>query len=289
MLFWYNIHNMFIGEFKFNLHDALMSRGAQYCRAYHTTNEPITQWLPLTQIKNPRVLTVAASGDQPLMYAAYGASQIDTFDITVNACAVMDFKTTALQTVANISEYTDAVQSLIKLDELDQIGTRQFSTFMRIVDNMPMRTKTLMQNIIKTHLYQTAFSQHVSHKLRFPCETTQFEQIQTAIKSPFNFIWADLTNVHKYIDGNYDIINVSNIFDHYLWYKDSPKSVFDAINSLTPHLRTGGYMICTSTDSENLHTVRLISTMIANLHANISTDVNPLQYPWQAIVLQKTR
>lgn len=113
--------------------------------------------------------------------------------------------------------------------------------------------------------------------------------MRAASPAPFNFIWADLINVHHYINGEYDIINVSNIFDHYLWYKDSPKSVFDSIKNLTPHLRTGGYMLCTSTDDENLRTVRLISTMIKGLHADVSMNRNRSQYPWMSIVLQKTR
>lgn len=169
------MYRMFNGEFKFDLQDALMARGAQYCRAYHTTNEPITDWLSLAPVKNPRVLTVAASGDQPLLYAASGASHVDTFDITVNACAVMDFKTSALDTVANFTEYQDNVQNLIHLDELDKIGTRQHNTFMRIVENMPMRTRSLMQKIIQTYCNQTAFSQHKARKLRLPADATQFE------------------------------------------------------------------------------------------------------------------
>ncbi|MCM1294348.1 MAG: hypothetical protein NC311_02195 [Muribaculaceae bacterium] len=280
---------MFNGEFKFDLHDALMARGAQYCRAYHATNEPITNWLSLMRVQNPRVLTVAASGDQPLLHAATGASHVDTFDITVNACAVMDFKTSALQTTANLDEYQDAVQNLTRLDGVDKIGTRQHAAFMRIVDNMPMRTRPLMQKIINTYCNQTAFSQHVSRKLRFPTDTAQFAKMRACAHTPLDFIWADLINVHHYIEGEYDIINVSNIFDHYLWYKDSPKSVFDAIKSLWPHLRDGGYMLCTSTDNENLRTVRLISTMIRNLHADVSINNNPALYPWMAIVFQKTR
>lgn len=280
---------MFKGEFKFNLQDALMARGAQYCRAYHTTNEPITQWHPMTPISKPRVLTVAASGDQPLMYAANGATHIDTFDITANACAVMDFKTSALKLTANFTEYHDMVGNLIHLDELDNIGTRQHATFMRIVDNMPPRTRGLMQSIIRTHYYHDAFSQHTSHKLRFPVDDDQFAKLKARNPQHFNFIWADLINVHNYINGTYDIINVSNIFDHYLWYKESPKSVFDAITSLWSHLRDGGYMLCTSTSEENLVTIHMIATQVAKLRADISMYNNISHYPWMAIVLQKAR
>lgn len=279
---------MFTGEFNFNMHDALMARGPQYCRAYHATNEPIGKWLSLAPVKNPRVLTVAASGDQPLMYAATDASHVDTFDITVNACAVMDFKTTALRLTNNLTEYQDMTQNLIHLDELDTIGTRQFVAFMRIVDSMPLRTRNLMQNIIKTNQNHTAFSQHTARKLHFPTNML-FESMQTNVQKPFNFIWSDLTNVHHYINGQYDIINVSNIFDHYLWYMDSPKSVFDAITHLTPYLRTGGYLLCTSTDYENLRTVKLISTMVRDFHTNIEIYTNSTVYPWMAIVFQKTR
>lgn len=261
---------MFKGEFKFDLHDALMARGQQYCRAYHTTNEPITEWLSLTPVKNPRVLTVAASGDQPLMYAGAGAAHIDTFDITVNACAVMDFKTTALQQKLNLSEYQDAVQTLIKLDQLETMGTRQLSAFMRIVDNMPLRTRPILQSIIRTNFNLDAFSQHTIKKLKLPTDEAQFAKMQKSVHAPFNFIWSDLVNVHHYIDGEYDIINLSNIFDHYLWYKNSPKSVFDSIKSLWPHLRPGGYMLCTSTAPDNLETIQLIAKLLPQSDISIT-------------------
>ena len=280
---------MFKGEFKFDLHDALMARGAQYCRAYHTTNEPVDKWLPMTPVSKPRVLTVAASGDQPLMYKSAGASHIDTFDITFNACAVMDFKMSALQLTESIAEYQDMVGNLINLDELDTTGTRQHATFMRIVDNMPQRTRQLMQNIIRRNLYQDAFSQHTARKLRFPTDATQFQEMKACAEKPFNFIWSDLINVHQYINDTYDIINVSNIFDHYLWYKNSPKSVLDSIKSLWPHLRSGGYMLCTSTSEENIITIKLIATQIAKLNTDISLYNNLSHYPWMTIVLQKSR
>jgi len=288
-LFWCNVLSMFKGEFKFNLTDALMERGPQYCRAYHATNEPINEWLKLTPATHPRVLTVAASGDQPLMYATAGTSQVDTFDITINACAVMDFKTSALQLITNFSEYKDIIQNLFQLDHLDKISTQQYATFMHIVKNMPIRTRPLVQNILKKHCNQTAFSQHTSRNLRFPADDTQFAQVQSQTRAPFNFIWSELTNVHHYIDETYDIINVSNIFDHYLWYKNSPKSVFDAITSLWPYLRRGGYMLCTTSDYYHIDTIELISTNIAKIQANIIPYFNPTQRPWQAIVLQKTR
>lgn len=279
---------MFKGEFKFDLHDALMARGAQYCRAYHTTNEPVDEWLPMTPVLKPRVLTVAASGDQPLMYKSAGASHIDTFDITFNACAVMDFKTSALQLTETIAEYQDMVGNLINLDELDTIGTRQHAAFMRIIDNMPQRTRQLMQNIIRKNLYQDAFSQHTARKLHFPTDATQFQEMKACAEKPFNFIWADLINVHHFINDTYDIINVSNIFDHYLWYKNSPKSVLDSIKNLWSHLRGGGYMFCTSTSEENIITIKLIATQIAKLNADISLYNNLSHYPWMAIVLQKS-
>ena len=280
---------MFTGEFKFDLNDALDGRLPQYCNAYHTTNEPIEDWLKLTPVKNARVLTVAASGDQPLMYAGAGASHIDTFDITLNACAIMDFKTTALGGM-NLSDYAATVQDLTNLDKLDMRDPR-IMRIMSIAGKMPQRTRTLMFNLLMHR--KRAFTQHSSHKVSFPSAHEMYTKMQATAHEPFNFIWADLENVSHYIDGKYDIINISNIFDHYLQHKESPIfAMCNTIANLWPHLNPTGNIICT-TSAFALGTPEIIEQIPELLQSQsrmkVSFPAHDPMLPFVPIVIQKAR
>lgn len=280
---------MFKGEFKFDLQDALRQSlhcQPQYCDAYHTTNEPIEEWLPLTPVKNPRVLTVAASGDQPLLYAANGAAHIDTFDLTINACAIMDFKTAAIQSM-NFSEYMDAVHVLGALPKMKK-GDPRINTIFNIIRNMPQRTQALMCNTVLWR--PSVFSKQFNNKPRFPQSAQRYKQIQETIRAPFNFIWADLANISHYINDQYDIINISNIFDHYLWARpDSAQAIFNTIQSLCPYLNVNGYLLCTTTSYETLDILDLAPKRMPNLDIKISFYDKAPMAAFCPIVIQKTR
>lgn len=276
---------MFTGEFKFDLNDAMDRRlqhsHPEYYGTYHTTNEPIEHWRPLTPIKHPRVLTVAASGDQALMYAATGASRVDTFDISVFACVAMDFKTSALQFM-NYSQYMQSVQ------ELYNPGTMKFTApIIRTVDNMPLRTRTLIRNAtIHRH---DAFSKFPTDKPEYPATLQKYEKIQASVHTPFNFIWADLENVSHYITGQYDIINVSNIFDHFLWYKGTPDTIYKTIRDLWPHLNIGGYILCTTLHLSATPFLANIPQRLPDLDVTVSFPILKNSPWWSPIVIQKTR
>ena len=279
------IIRMFKGEFEFNLKDALSFEHRmkpQYGIGYHATNEPIEKWMQLTPVARPRVLTVAASGDQPLMYAAYGASHIDTFDLTVNACAVMDYKTTALQLV----DYDEYIKSVNRLKYLG--AARHNETTLDIIDNMPERTYALMSNIAK---YRPDVFQRdtASNTAEFPRNAETYARMRAAVTKPFNFIWADLDNVPNYISGQYDIINTSNIFEHYLWYGRNKEDIFNTITKLWPYLSAGGYILCTRTDSDLLSIFRLNNKMWQKMRARATFPTDVRNRYFRPIIIQKIR
>lgn len=276
---------MFKGQFNFNLNDAmdrrLQLRHPEYYGTYHTTNEVIEEQLPLAPIKNPRVLTVAASGDQPLMYAAAGASEVDTFDITVFACMIMDFKTSAIKFM-NYPEYMQTVQNLYHLDKLELT-----QPIIQSINDMPQRTRTLMYN---AKIYRPdALAQHSAKTPAFPTNLHRYTQMQTAVTAPFNFIWADLENISHYIHGKYDIINISNIFDHYMRCKESPVgAICDTIINLWANLHIGGYIVCTSNCDDTINVIDQIPNWLqCNECMKISCHGNSGLFT--PITIQRTR
>lgn len=281
---------MFTGEFKFDLNEAIrIDCQPQYKSAYTSTNEPIQTWMSLTPIKNPSVLTVAASGDQPLLYAANNASHIDTFDVTINACIIMDFKVTALQSM-NHSEYFNTVWFLNNLSYANSnhpANKKMYNNTMNVVDKMPERTRAITKEIISKR--QNLFDRENAYP-SFPTHETTYEHLQQCVHQPFNFIWADLINVTNYIGNQkYDIINTSNIFDHYLWHGKSQQDIFDTVKKLFTHLNVGGYVLCT--------TVKPVAPGIFRRDPQIWDDINADVYfptfthsnQFLPIIIQKTR
>ncbi|MCL2369504.1 MAG: hypothetical protein FWC83_02410, partial [Alphaproteobacteria bacterium] len=73
---------------------------SRLCCSYPNSNELPTKLIPMTKPAGKSVLTVAGSGDQPLLFAAHGAKLVDTFDITLMSKLVMDVKR---EVIPNIS------------------------------------------------------------------------------------------------------------------------------------------------------------------------------------------
>ncbi|MBD5391343.1 hypothetical protein HDR66_00895 [bacterium] len=273
---------MFKGEFRFDLKTALGLRGwggTEYGTAYCLTNEPIEDWLTLTPTKNRRILSVAASGDQPLLYRASGATHVDTFDLTINACAIMDFKTTASQ-LLNYTEYLMAVLSLKSGCKIPQ------NIFNMVVDSMPERTRELMHNLGTYR--KDAFMRDRYCNNSFPKTDEIYKQIHQTSTTPFNFIWADLGHLSGYLDGKYDIMYLSNIFEHYLGFGRAPMDIRITIQSLWPYLNVGGYIVCTSSGVVK----KTIFDKFIDAWQNMGAKLSYPQYDhptWQPIVIQKTR
>lgn len=277
---------MFTGEFDLDLNEATNTgtEYPQYGRGFSTTNEPIEEWLPLTPIKQPDVLSVAASGDQPLLYSATGAATVDTFDISINACVMMDFKTTALQSMSYL-QYKD---TFIDINKHDIYKNKNIAP---IIDQMPDRTRELTQHIANKRprtFIQTIFGDV------FPGNNLLYRQMQHNAPQPFNFIWADIMNVSKYLTRTYDIIYLSNIFDHCVWNGKNQFDMVQIIYNLWPHLRCGGYVLVTtpykfdSTVYDLFHHDRYITRTLPEYASIKNIPLNTTKQ-WQPIVIQKTR
>ena len=85
---------------------------ATYSHAYVTSNENLPMIMSEMRPCNKTVLTVAGSGDQPMFFMLYGASLVDTFDLSYCAKVMMDIKTAAIQS-GNRAEYVDFLTKML--------------------------------------------------------------------------------------------------------------------------------------------------------------------------------
>ena len=225
---------MITGEFDFDMHQAVLGALPQYGPAYPRTNEPLQMELGMAAPDGKRVLTVAASGDQPMMYAACGAKHVDTFDLTYNARAVMDLKCAAVREM-DFGRYRHLLDCLDYICEWPDHRHQ----FQQIIDTMSTDTRSIISKVPVGN-----WCTGDGMGTRFPRNEYSYNLMRNAIKKPFNFIWADLANLHNFLEPGYDIINLSNIFGHYTNQGKDETHIAGTLNNLWPFLNDGGTIIC---------------------------------------------
>ncbi len=218
--------------------------------AYLKTNENLRKTVPAFKGNFKDVLTVAASGDQPLFYALNGAKNIDTFDQTYCAKAVMDLKTVAVQKFS-YKQYCDLVQDLFNASGADVM---EVSGVPELVAAMPAQSAEFIRQMSKSNIFSMgAIGRYDASK----CLTEEeFNKVKQTGLQPFNFIWADITDLHTHLTKKYDIINVSNIFEWVEMKSYDPRwgaaRIVSIMKSLYPYLKPNGYLMSVGLDTDTV-------------------------------------
>ena len=204
-----------------------LSNFGPYSPAYSTTNEDWRFVMHELKPNGKSVLTVTGSGDQPIAFAINGAQDIDTFDISFFSNLVMQMKTSAIQTM-NLPQYKTFVNGL---------------TDAKSVYDIPM------YNTIKTKCAPYVFlALRQMHGCKIfnngsVCEEympneSEYRIAQNTIKNSIGFIWTDVRNLHNHLNKSYDIMHLSNIFEHF----NDMGQITQVINCLKPFMRPNGQM-----------------------------------------------
>lgn len=85
---------------------------AAYSPAYLVSNESVSEIINCLFPQGKTALSVVGSGDIPLYLSAYGATKVDTFDISINAYLVMRLKMYMLQQDMDKSSYDSVLNDL---------------------------------------------------------------------------------------------------------------------------------------------------------------------------------
>ncbi len=203
---------------------------SEYAPAYTATNEDI-RWIVDAYPNARDILTVAGSGDQALFYAQNGTRHVDTFDITRMAKMIQDIKTTALRHL----NHTEYKQFLV-----DICRNKPNPNTSKIIANMPNDSRELLTAPLPPMKFKTRITIDNPNLPTW----TEYEHMRKNITQPFNFICAPLSTLGKHITKQYDIINVSNIFDNF--YGDNLSSAgaqMETIMGLCANLKLGGHIL----------------------------------------------
>ena len=208
----------------------------KYTPAYAVSNENVhdvvQKFIPKC---NPSVLTVAASGDHPLICRLNGAKNITTFDISYNARVIMDIKTAAIHKL-NIGEYSRLLDNLYR--------TQNVLSVPDIEKIVPQLKSTIRNYIRKTNgvrLFSNGFGPQ--SYARYAIMPSEYKKLQNMEYKPFPFIWSGIKDLDLH-DNMYDFVHLSNVLD-YVPYDD----LTPIIKNIQNHVNIGGRIVILSMTS----------------------------------------
>ncbi|MBQ4069876.1 MAG: hypothetical protein IJD52_00675 [Alphaproteobacteria bacterium] len=204
-----------------------------YAHAYVASNEDLRDTTGLTRDIGKRVLTVAASGDHPLFYALNGATKIDTFDVTFGAKAIMDIKTQAISQGMKFADYQALLNRLHFAPSASQVQNMP-----SILANMPQDSAKYIYGMDGYKIFGNGLNLDYYTQENF--SEAEYEKLQAIIKKPFNFIWTNIAELNTYLNDEYDVINLSNIFE---WHGWTTESIIQIIKKLHDHIRVNGQIL----------------------------------------------
>lgn len=244
--------------------------------AYTISNEDL-RWAT-TQIPNSnRVLTTAGSGDQALFYKIAGATHIDTFDFTPYARVIQDIKTTAIQNLTR-EDYVRLINDLYGARNPEAVKNMP-----HIMYSMPGASAEILRKHRAPDMFNAGCAACMyPHNLPTDAE---YKKLKSEIHEPFKFILSDLAELHAKLTTEYDLINLSNIFDKSYDWKEQ---VYTLAN-LIKHVRVGGKIIYLPQYQRFKYSDFLATWKSGAQVAYKNTIVHPQDKSTKIIVFERTR
>ena len=192
-----------------------------------------------------RVLTVGSSGDQVFDYALMGSRDITVMDANIATPFFIELKCAALKAlsrqefldffVMNFDETNDKFMSLDIYNKLirPQISNEKVRQYW---DYVLVQDKVYVNN--QFHFDKGSGLGYP----RYLSSDEAYEKTREIIDSvKVNFYFADISEFYNHADGEYDLIDLSNI----LRYFSSPAKVltcWEAVDNLHSHLTSNGIL-----------------------------------------------
>lgn len=240
----------------------------RYSPAFIMSNEDIRKDLKLYKPKKfDNVLTVAASGDQPLFCKVFGAKKVTTFDISYNAKVITDIKYAALHTMTN-GEYWKFLGDL-----QDENYKSRVPNWYRVAPKLDTEVQNYVHDLDDVQLFSNGYI--CSYKRAF--ESGEYANLQKNLDKPFPFIWANITELGGELTESYDFVHLSNALD-YVAEPDMEPSLI----AIMKHTNVGGRVFVRS---KNNPWVKPSCEMVVQAH---SAQWDLLENG-KAYILQRTR
>lgn len=249
----------------------------EYSHAYVVSNENLRHTTGLTRDMGRKVLTVAGSGEQPLFYTLNGATQIDTFDISYCARAIMDIKTQAIKSGMPYEQYVQLLTDLHNAPSASQV-----KGISSILPRIPAHSAKLIRGMDGYRIFGNGL--RPEYYATEMISADEYATLQKKLSGHFNFIWSNVADLHTHLTTEYDVINLSNIFE---WV---PELIQPTLQNLRNYVRPGGYILAQTGCS-----IPISKNMAAYVKASKAfkewarMGINKQERDDQIIILERTR
>lgn len=208
----------------------------EYSTMYTFTTENLSGYLKQMQIKDKKVLTVTASGDQLINLALCGAYSISNFDSNKNAYYITMLKIAALKALT----YEEFVSYFTSCDDkvIDRLGTLlvpievnenrdylSYDLYLKIrsylssdvvcyFDSLYHEYNNSGANLNASGLFfNTSRRDAIDNNIYLANDNNYYKAREQMEKISYNFYCCDVYQIHR-IPEKYDIVFLSNIYDY---------------------------------------------------------------------------
>ena len=201
-------------------------------RIYNMSTEMDMSFMQDVDVSDKRVLTVGSSGDQIIAYALLGSKDITVMDANVLTPFFARLKLSALQVLTReefIDFFVDSKKEEFMNEKVYQEKIRQNLSPELVQFWDAMYEKKYHNRIFNLDPQQSEFPLYLSDNDKYLKARKLTSQID------LTFVFADISQFHEHMEGEYDIIDLSNIYTYV------SKDKFDvSVEHMYPYLEENG-------------------------------------------------
>ena len=205
-----------------------------FAPTWFSSNENLDEVMDILQVRGKSVLTVCSGGDQPMMFQARGATEIETFDRSGLAWICLYLKDRMNRTL-DYDSYSDFLSVVHKEKSVKILDF--YNNFLR--QKFPPEFNESMTTLISRSQYKI----RNGYGYYFIMPEPDFHALAERPIANCQFYWKDVMDLHTEVKQKFDIIYLSNIIDHKVreaFETDNAITSYELVSKFFPILNSGG-------------------------------------------------
>ena len=209
-------------------------------RLYSCSTEITEDYLEQFDFKGKRIITVGSSGDQVLTFAFLGCKDITLMDANPLTPFFVNLKIAAIKALTREEFIVFFKQDIFK--ENDNSDFMNMRLYGKIRSELDETTKVFWDKLyddkIQDEIFHIYSGVNDNSKPPYLINDEKYEELKAKIDEvKVSFYHADLSTFHENAEGEYDFIDLSNIYTYV-----SNEKYWNSVANLYQHLSKNGYM-----------------------------------------------
>lgn len=212
-----------------------------FTKIYSRSTEITEDFLSGFDCEGKRILTVGSSGDQVLTYAYLGCEDITLMDANSLTPFFVNLKIAALKALTREEFIAFFKQDILKQDNNND-DFMNMRIYGKVRSELDETTKVFWDKLyddeIQDGIFHIYSGVNASSKPPYLTSDETYEELRAKIdKININFYHADISRFHENAKGEYEIIDLSNIYSYI-----SKEKFWKSVESLYKYLSKNGYL-----------------------------------------------